>query len=89
MIPRRTLLQSGAAMALGAPALVGFAQQSVTLKFHTFMAPQSNVWLDMHKPWMAKVEKEGEGCNQEECERGEKGDSPNGFKLVFLKDMIE
>ena len=35
MIQRRTLLQSGAAVAFGAPALVGFAQQSVTLKFHT------------------------------------------------------
>ena len=35
MIQRRTLLQSGAAVAFGAPALVGFAQQTVTLKFHT------------------------------------------------------
>ena len=61
MIQRRTLLQSGAAAAFGAPALVGFAQQSVTLKFHTFMAPQSNVWLNMHKAWMAKVEKESAG----------------------------
>ncbi len=58
---RRSLLQSGAALALGAPALVGFAQQSVTLKFHTFMAPLSNVWLSMHKPWMDKVEKESNG----------------------------
>ena len=39
----------------------GFAQQSVTLKFHTFMAPLSNVWLSMHKPWMDKVEKESGG----------------------------
>ncbi len=61
MIQRRRLLQSGAAVALGAPALTGFAQQTVTLKFHTFMAPQSNVWLDMHKPWMAKIEKESGG----------------------------
>src|SRR5574343_1399194 len=61
MIQRRTLLQSGAAVALGAPALVGFAQQSVTLKFHTFMAPQSNVWLNMHKAWMTKVEKDSGG----------------------------
>ncbi len=61
MIQRRTLLQSGAAVALGAPALVGFAQQSVTLKFHTFMAPQSNVWLNMHKAWMDKVEKDSGG----------------------------
>ncbi len=58
---RRSLLQGAAAVALGAPALSGLAQQSVTLKFHTFMAPLSNVWLTMHKPWMAKVEKESGG----------------------------
>ena len=33
----------------------------MTLKFHTFMAPQSNVWLSMHKPWMDKVEKDSGG----------------------------
>ena len=54
---RRTFVQgAAAAAALGAPHLSGLAQQSVTLKFHTFMAPMSNVWLSMHKPWMAKVE---------------------------------
>ena len=61
MIQRRTLMKSGAAAALGLPALSGFAQQAVTLKFHTFMSPQSNVWLGMHKPWMEKVEKESGG----------------------------
>ena len=61
MIQRRTLLKSGAAIALGAPALSGLAQQVVTLKFHTFMSPASNVWLAMHKPWMEKVEKESGG----------------------------
>lgn len=61
MIHRRTLIQSGAALALGAPALVGFAQQSVTLKFHTFMSPQSNVWLNMHKAWMDKVTADSQG----------------------------
>jgi TRAP-type C4-dicarboxylate transport system substrate-binding protein len=61
MIQRRTLLQSGAAVALGAPALTGFAQQSVTLKFHTFMAPQSNVYINMHKAWMDKVSKDSGG----------------------------
>jgi TRAP-type C4-dicarboxylate transport system substrate-binding protein len=61
MIQRRTLLQSGAAAMLVAPALTGFAQQTITLKFHTFMAPLSNVWLSMHKPWMDKVEKESGG----------------------------
>lgn len=61
MIQRRTLLQSSAVAALGIPGLSGMAQQAVTLKFHTFMAPQSNVWLSMHKPWMDKVEKESGG----------------------------
>ncbi len=59
---RRSLIQGAAAAALlGAPHLSGLAQQSVTLKFHTFMAPLSNVWLTMHKPWMEKVEKESGG----------------------------
>jgi TRAP-type C4-dicarboxylate transport system substrate-binding protein len=58
---RRSLIQGAAAAALGAPALSGLAQQTVTLKFHTFMAPQSDVWLTMHKPWMEKVEKESGG----------------------------
>jgi TRAP-type transport system periplasmic protein len=62
MFQRRTLLKSSAAaVALGAPGLSGLAQQAVTLKFHTFMAPQSAVWLTMHKPWMEKVEKESGG----------------------------
>lgn len=59
---RRTFVQgAAAAVALGAPHLSGLAQQTVTLKFHTFMAPLSNVWLLMHKPWMEKVEKESGG----------------------------
>ncbi|MDO9165786.1 MAG: TRAP transporter substrate-binding protein [Rhodoferax sp.] len=61
MIKRRTVIKSAAAAALGAPALSSLAQQTVTLKFHTFMAPMSNVWLNMHKAWMAKVEKESGG----------------------------
>jgi len=61
MIQRRTLLHTGAAAALGAPALIGLAQPVITLKFHTFMAPLSSVWLTMHKPWMDKVEKESGG----------------------------
>ena len=61
MLQRRTLLKTGAAVALGAPGLSGLAQQSVTLKFHTFMAPQSAVYLTMHKAWMEKVEKESGG----------------------------
>ena len=61
MIQRRTLLQSGVAAALGAPALGVLAQQAVTLKFHTFMAPTSNVWLNMLKAWMNQVEKDSKG----------------------------
>jgi TRAP-type C4-dicarboxylate transport system substrate-binding protein len=61
MIQRRTLLQSGVAAALGAPALSSLAQQTVTLKFHTFMAPTSNVWLNMHKAWMNQVENDSKG----------------------------
>ena len=62
MIQRRALLKSGAAAALTSPALSALAQQPVvTLKFHTFMSPQSNVWINMHKAWMAKVEKESGG----------------------------
>lgn len=57
---RRTFVQGAAAATLGSP-LAALAQQTVTLKFHTFMAPQSNVWLSMHKPWMEKVEKESGG----------------------------
>ncbi len=62
MIQRRTLIQSGIAAAVGSTALASLAQQpTVTLKFHTFMSPQSNVWLNMHKAWMDKVEKESGG----------------------------
>ena len=62
MMKRRQFVQgAAAAAALGAPHLSGLAQQTVTLKFHTFMAPMSNVWLTMHKPWMEKVEKDSGG----------------------------
>jgi TRAP-type transport system periplasmic protein len=58
---RRSIIQASAAAALSAPTLGAFAQSAVTLKFHTFMSPQSNVWLSMHKPWMEKVERESGG----------------------------
>jgi len=61
VIQRRAFLKSSTAIALGAPILSTRAQQSVTLKFHTFMSPASNVWLHIHKMWMAKVEKESGG----------------------------
>ncbi|MGD9941977.1 MAG: TRAP transporter substrate-binding protein [Burkholderiaceae bacterium] len=54
----KSLLGVGTALAFGAPVL---AQQPVVMKFHTFMAPQSAVWLDMHIAWMDKVEKESGG----------------------------
>jgi TRAP-type transport system periplasmic protein len=61
---RRSFVQgaatAAAAATLGTP-LAALAQQTVTLKFHTFMAPMSNVWLLMHKPWMDKVEKDSNG----------------------------
>lgn len=62
MMKRRTLVHGAAAAAatLGTP-IAALAQAAVTLKFHTFMAPQSNVYLTMHKPWMEKVEKESNG----------------------------
>jgi TRAP-type C4-dicarboxylate transport system substrate-binding protein len=49
-----------AALTLGLVA-GAHAQQTVTLKFHTFMAPQSNVWKSMLLPWMEKVEKDSGG----------------------------
>ena len=58
---RQFVKGTAAAAVLGAPHLSGLAQQVVTLKFHTFMAPMSNVWLTMHKPWMEKVEKDSGG----------------------------
>ena len=61
MIQRRKLVKAVSAAIVSAPAISVIAQQAVTLKFHTFMSPQSNVWLTMHKPWMQKVEKESGG----------------------------
>ena len=58
---RRSLFKIAATVALAASAIAANAQQTVTLKFHTFMAPQSGVWLNMHKAWMDKVEKESGG----------------------------
>ena len=61
MIQRRTLLKSSAAVALLTPAFKALAEPVVTLKFHTFMAPMSNVWINMHKVWMDKVSRESGG----------------------------
>ncbi|MDO9570598.1 MAG: TRAP transporter substrate-binding protein [Hydrogenophaga sp.] len=62
MIQRRTFLQSGVATALGAPALTGYAQQQVKLRFHTFMPQQSNGWQNIVLPWMNAVEKDSAGA---------------------------
>ncbi len=56
-----TLKKLAIAAALAASASGAAWAQTVTLKFHTFMAPQSNVWRDMHVAWMDKVEKESAG----------------------------
>jgi TRAP-type transport system periplasmic protein len=62
MINRRSLLKTGVAAAVATSSVVALAQAPVvTLKFHTFMSPQSNVWINMHKAWMDKVEKESGG----------------------------
>ena len=54
----RQLALAAAFAALSTGAAIA---QTVTLKFHTFMAPQSNVFRDMHGGWMDKVEKESGG----------------------------
>lgn len=61
MIQRRIFLRASAAAALGTPVLAGLAQQAVTFKFHTFMAPGSDTWLHLCKPWMDKVSAESKG----------------------------
>ena len=62
MINRRSLLKTGVAAVVATSSAVALAQTPVvTLKFHTFMSPQSNVWINMHKAWMDKVEKESGG----------------------------
>ena len=57
---RRSLFVA-ATLALCASALPAIAQQTVTLKFHTFMAQPSAVWRTMHTAWMDKVEKDSGG----------------------------
>jgi len=61
MISRLAKAVLAAAMAFGAGGVAVAQQQTVTLKFHTFMSPTSNVWQNMHVAWMDKVEKESNG----------------------------
>lgn len=56
-----TLGLAAPAAAQQAPAAAPAQAPQVTLKFHTFMAPQSNVWRNMHVAWMEKVERESAG----------------------------
>ena len=55
------LKQLAMAAALALASTGSALAQTVTLKFHTFMSPQSAVWRDMHVAWMDKVEKESGG----------------------------
>lgn len=62
MVPRRSVLKSSVAAMISASGFSAFAQQPVvTLRFHTFVAPSSNVFSNMLKPWMDKVQKESGG----------------------------
>jgi TRAP-type C4-dicarboxylate transport system substrate-binding protein len=58
---RRQLLQATSALAFGAPALVGLAQERVTLRLHTFLPATSNAWTQILKYWMDKVTQESGG----------------------------
>ena len=58
---RRSFVRgAAAAAALGTP-LAALAQATVTLRYHTFVAPTSTNWLTMHMVWMDKVERESGG----------------------------
>ncbi|UCE30099.1 MAG: TRAP transporter substrate-binding protein [Burkholderiales bacterium] len=58
---RKLAIAAAVALAAAAAGATAARAQEVVLKFHTFMPPQSAVWLDMHVPWMDKVEKESGG----------------------------
>jgi TRAP-type C4-dicarboxylate transport system substrate-binding protein len=61
MMQRRNILRGAAAVALGAPALGAFAQETFTFRFHTFMTSNSDTWALLCKPWMEKVTAESNG----------------------------
>jgi len=55
-------IASAGATAIALAISAGSAMaQDVVLKFSTFMAPQSYVWLDMHEGWMKRVEDQSKG----------------------------
>ena len=61
MIGRRTLIQGAGAGLLAAPFLNLRAQEVHKLRFSTFMPNTSNVYANIHKPWMERIEKESGG----------------------------
>lgn len=61
MLNRRTLLKTSAAALVASPLAGAHAQGAVTLRFHTFMAPASDLWLNGHIAWMKKIEAESGG----------------------------
>jgi TRAP-type C4-dicarboxylate transport system substrate-binding protein len=61
MINRRNLLTAGTATLVAAPWLKLGAQAPVNLRFHTFMSPSSDLWVNGHVSWMKKVEAESRG----------------------------
>ena len=57
----KTLVAATAVAVAGLGSASAQAPAPIVLKFSTFMAPQSSVWLTMHSAWMDKVEKESAG----------------------------
>ena len=57
----RWIAGAGAAAIALAVSTGSAMAQDVVLKFSTFMAPQSYVWLDMHEGWMKRVEDQSKG----------------------------
>lgn len=56
-----TSLIGAALVAWGLTTASAQAQQKVTLRFHTFLAPQANVYKGALVPWMERIEKDSGG----------------------------
>lgn len=61
MLDRRTLLKTSASALIASPLVNVRAQEAVTLRFHTFMSPASDLWINGHLAWMKKIETESSG----------------------------
>jgi TRAP-type C4-dicarboxylate transport system substrate-binding protein len=61
MLNRRTLLKTSASALITSPLVNVRAQETVTLRFHTFMSPVSDLWINGHLAWMKKIETESGG----------------------------